>query len=138
VTASGHPVLGGASLRGDPTTGIADDPKGPLFRTIGRRSKKLTRTTLSQPDAYRMIERRTEAAGIETKMGNHSFRATGITAYLKGGGTLQKAATMANASTRTTQLYDRRSGEVTLDEFERVGFDLYPFVPETVVSHKCQ
>jgi hypothetical protein len=32
------------------------------------------------------------------------------------------AASMANhASTRTTQLYDRRSDEVTLDEVERVG-----------------
>jgi site-specific recombinase XerD len=103
-------------------TGIADDPKGPLFRTVGRRTKRLTRTALSQPDAYRMIERRTEAAGIDTKIGNHSFRATGITAYLKNGGTLEKAASMANhASTRTTQLYDRRSDEVTLDEVERVG-----------------
>jgi integrase/recombinase XerC len=46
----------------------------------------------------------------------------GITAYLKNGGTLEKAASMANhASTRTTQLYDRRSDEVTLDEVERVG-----------------
>jgi site-specific recombinase XerD len=103
-------------------TGIADDPKGPLFRTLGRRTKQLTRTALTQPDAYRMIERRTAAAGIETRIGNHSFRATGITAYLKGGGTLEKAASMANhASTRTTQLYDRRSDEVTLDEVERVG-----------------
>jgi site-specific recombinase XerD len=103
-------------------TGIGDDPKGPLFRTLGRRTKRLTRTALSQPDAYRMIERRTEAAGIDTKIGNHSFRATGITAYLKNGGTLEKAASMANhASTRTTQLYDRRSDEVTLDEVERVG-----------------
>jgi integrase/recombinase XerC len=61
-------------------------------------------------------------SGIETKIGYHSFRATGITAYLKNGGTLEKAASMANhASTRTTQLYDRRSDEVTLDEVERVG-----------------
>ncbi|MGA8694398.1 MAG: tyrosine-type recombinase/integrase, partial [Xanthobacteraceae bacterium] len=68
------------------------------------------------------IERRTEAAGIETKICNHSFRATGITAYLKNGGTLEKAASMANhASTRTTQLYDRRSDEVALDEVEPVG-----------------
>ena len=102
--------------------GIGDDPKGPLFRTVGRRSKRLTRTALSQPDAYRMIERRTGVAGIETKICNHSFRATGITAYLKNGGTLEKAASMANhASTRTTQLYDRRSDEVALDEVERVG-----------------
>ena len=68
-----------------------------------------------------MIRRRAAAADIETKIGNHTFRATGITAYLKNGGTLEKAAAMANhASTRTTQLYDRRSDEVSLDEVERV------------------
>ena len=61
------------------------------------------------------------AAGIATKLGNHSFRATGITAYLKNGGTLEKAAAMANhASTRTPQLYDRRRDEVSLDEVERI------------------
>jgi hypothetical protein len=49
------------------------------------------------------------------------LRATGVTAYLKNGGTLGKAAQMANhASTRTTQLYDRRAEEVTLDEVERI------------------
>jgi hypothetical protein len=55
-----------------------------------------------------MIRRRAAAAGIGTKLGNHSFRATGITAYLKNGGTLEKAAAKAkanHASTRTTQLY---------------------------------
>jgi hypothetical protein len=42
--------------------------------------------------------------------------------YLNNGGTLEKAASTANnASTRTTQLYDRRADEVTLDEVERVG-----------------
>ena len=56
------------------------------------------------------------------RLGNHSFRATGITAYLKNGGTLEKAAAMANhASTRTTQLYDRRRDEVSLDEVERIS-----------------
>ena len=54
-----------------------------------------------------MIRRRAAAADIQTKIGNHTFRATGITAYLKNGGTLEKATAMANhASTRTTQLYD--------------------------------
>jgi integrase len=68
-----------------------------------------------------MIRRRAAAAGIATKLGNHSFRATGITAYLKNGGTLEKAAAMANhASTRTTPLYDRRRDEVSLDEVERI------------------
>ena len=101
--------------------GLRDDPKGPLFRTIGRGTDKLTRTPLPQPNAYAMIGRRAAAAGIKTKLGNHSFRATGITAYLKNGGTLEKAAAMANhASTRTTQLYDRRRDELTLDEVERI------------------
>jgi integrase len=68
-----------------------------------------------------MIQRRARGAGIRTKIGNHTFRATGITAYLKNGGTLEKAALIANhASTRTTQLYDRRSDEVSLDEVERI------------------
>ena len=70
---------------------------------------------------YAMIGRRAAAAGIATKLGNHSFRATEITAYLKNGGTLEKAAAMANhASTRTTQLYDRRRDEMSLDEVERI------------------
>ena len=102
-------------------TGLMDDPKGPLFRTIGRGTGKLTATPLPQANAYAMIRRRAAAAGIATKVGNHSFRATGITAYLKNGGTLEKAAQMANhASTRTTQLYDRRREEMNLDEVERI------------------
>jgi integrase/recombinase XerC len=102
--------------------GLGGDPKGALFRTIGRGTDKLTTTRLPQANAYAMIRRRALAAGIETKIGNHTFRATGITAYLKNGGTLEKAAAMANhASTRTTQLYDRRRDEVSLDDVERVA-----------------
>jgi integrase/recombinase XerC len=72
-------------------------------------------------DAWK-IRRRAASAGIATKIGNHTFRATGITAYLKNGGTLEKAAAMANhASTRTTQLYDRRGDKITLDEVEQVA-----------------
>lgn len=108
-----HAYLDGAGLRGD--------PKGPLFRTLGRGTGRLTRTALPQANAHAMVQRRAAAAGLATRIGNHSFRATGITAYLKNGGTLEKAAAMANhASTRTTQLYDRRPDEVTLDEVERV------------------
>lgn len=97
------------------------DPKAPLFPTIGRTTSQLTRTPLHQANAHAMIRRRAKQAAIATKIGNHTFRATGITAYLKNGGTLEKAATMANhSSTRTTQLYDRRPDDVTLDEVERV------------------
>jgi len=102
-------------------TGLLSDAKGPLFRTISRGTHRLSTAAMSQADAHAMIRRRAATAGIETLLGNHSFRATGITDYLKNGGTLEKAAAMANhASTRTTQLYDRRHEEMTLDEIERI------------------
>jgi site-specific recombinase XerD len=102
--------------------GIAADSKGALFRTIGRVTGRLTTTPLPQQNAHAMIRRRARAAGIKTLVGNHTFRATGITAYLKNGGTLENAAAMANhASTRTTQLYDRRRDDISLDEVERIS-----------------
>src|SRR5271167_3113352 len=101
--------------------GLAADPKALLFQSYNRPTRQLTGNLLSQPNAYEMIQRRARWAKITTKIGNHTFRATGVTAYLKNGGTLENAALMANhASTRTTQLYDRRAEEVTLDEVERI------------------
>jgi integrase len=72
-------------------------------------------------DAYRMIQRRAGELGIKAKIGCHTFRATGITAYLEGGGTLENAQLMAaHESPRTTKLYDRTGDEITLDEVERI------------------
>ena len=69
-----------------------------------------------------MVQRRAKAAGIETNIGNHTFRATGITAYLKNSGKLEVAQHIANhESPRTTKLYDRREDEVSFSEIERVG-----------------
>ena len=69
--------------------GIAGEKDGPLFLTTGRSTGTPQRMT--QPDAYRMIERRARQAGIKTKVGNHSLRGTGLTDYLKSGGTLEHA-----------------------------------------------
>ena len=100
--------------------GIAGEPDSPLFRTTGRKTGQVQ--ALWQQDAYRMIQRRATAAGIKTRIGNHTFRATGITAYLKNKGTLEHAQTIANhASPRTTKLYDRRSDEISLDEVEKIA-----------------
>ncbi|WP_026605536.1 tyrosine-type recombinase/integrase [Methylocapsa acidiphila] len=101
--------------------GLAADLKALLFQTYNRASRQLSGAPLPQANAYAMIQRRAKAAGITTHVGNHTLRATGVSAYLKNGGTLERAALMANhASTRTTQLYDRRAEEVTLDEVERI------------------
>jgi integrase/recombinase XerC len=47
-----------------------------------------------------MVRRRAAAADIATAIGYHSFRATGITTYLKNVGTLERAATMATTPQR--------------------------------------
>src|ERR1700722_4736210 len=97
------------------------DANGHLFRTTMRRSGILTEKPLHQQDAYRMIQRRAKAAGIETKIGNHTFRATGTTTYLKNSGKLAVAQHIANhESPRTTKVYDRRQDEISLDEIERI------------------
>ena len=102
--------------------GIAEDPDAPLFQTAAGRTGRLTGKPLWQQDAYRMIQRRAKAAGIQTRIGNHTFRATGITAYLKNSGTLETAQHIANhESPRTTKLYDRRQDEISLDEVERIA-----------------
>ena len=73
------------------------------------------------PDAWRMIRRRAAVAGIAEPIGNHSFRATGITNFLENGGTLEHAQDMAaHASPRTTRLYDRRKERITQAQVERI------------------
>lgn len=102
-------------------TGIDADVKGFLFRTAPRHAGELTDRPMSQADVYRMIGRRAGDSGIETRIGCHSFRATGITEYLRNGGKLEVAQQMANhESARTTGLYDRRNDQVSLDEVERI------------------
>ena len=101
--------------------GIANDPKGWLFRTTEGQSGILTDRPMDQTAVYRMIRRCASDAGIQTKIGCHTFRATGITEYLRNGGKLEVAQQMANhESARTTGLYDRRDDQVSLDEVERI------------------
>jgi integrase/recombinase XerD len=53
----------------------------------------------------------------------HTFRATGITAYLQHGGTLEHAQRIAaHQSARTTTLYDLTRDEISLEEVERIKF----------------
>jgi len=82
----------------------------------------LTDRLMHRIDAYQMVRRRTAEAGLNGKLGCHVFRATGITAYLEAGGTLENAQAMAaHESPRTTKLYDRTGDEITLDEVERIA-----------------
>jgi len=101
--------------------GIRDGDKSPLFRSAVGRTGTLTATAMNRVDAWRMIQRRAAELGTRARMGCHTFRATGITAYLEAGGTLENAQAMAaHESPRTTKLYDRTGDEITLDEVERI------------------
>ncbi|MCA3229394.1 MAG: tyrosine-type recombinase/integrase [Burkholderiales bacterium] len=107
-----HAYIDGAQL---------GDTKGYLFRSAAGRTGRLSDKAMAQADVFRMVGRRAEASGIRTRIGCHSFRATGITEYLRNGGKLEIAQQMANhESARTTGLYDRRTDQVNLDEVERI------------------
>ena len=100
--------------------GIAGQKKTPLFRSLDTH-RKLTDRPMDRNDALRMIKRRAKAAGLSEDTCCHTFRATGITAYLEGGGTIEHAQQIANhESPKTTKLYDRTSDQIDLDEIEKI------------------
>jgi site-specific recombinase XerD len=102
--------------------GIRNADKSPLFRSAAGRTGTLTEKPMNRVDAWRMIQRRAADLGTRVKIGCHTFRATGITAYLEAGGTLENAQAMAaHESPRTTKLYDRTGDAITLDEVERIA-----------------
>ena len=101
---------------------IIKDLKGPVFRNVAGKTNVLLTTRLNQRDALSAVKRRAKAAGLSERMVcNHTFRATGITAYLLNGGTLDKAQQIAaHANSQTTRLYDRSNDKMSLDEIERI------------------
>jgi len=102
--------------------GIEDDRKGPLFRAAIGKTKKLGEGAMSRTDVWFMVRRRAADAGIETAIGCHTFRATGITDYLSNGGRIEVAQRMAgHSNAKTTGLYDRRNDDVSVGEVERIG-----------------
>jgi site-specific recombinase XerD len=101
--------------------GIWDEKKSPLFRSVDKH-RRITANPMTRTDVLRMVKRRALDAGLPSSTCCHTFRATGITAYLENGGTIENAqAIAAHESPRTTKLYDRTSDEITLDEVERIA-----------------
>ncbi len=99
---------------------ISGAKKSSLFRTINK-YRRLSENSMYTVDVLRMIKRRAKEAGLPSTTCCHTFRATGITAYLENGGTIENAqAIAAHESPRTTKLYDRTSDEITLDEVEKI------------------
>jgi len=94
-------------------TGIAGEPKSSLFRSANRRTGQLTAKPLRRNNALDMVKRRAKAAGLPSRICCHTFRATGITAYLEEGGTIEKAQAIAcHESPKTTKLYYAQIAEM--------------------------
>jgi site-specific recombinase XerD len=105
------------------TAAIGGARNSPLFRTFDRKAgRAVTERPMNTNDVLRMIKRRARRIGLPIGTCCHTFRATGITAYLENGGTIENAqAIAAHESPRTTKLYDRTSDEITLDEIEKIS-----------------
>ena len=96
------------------------DARAPLFQSVDR-TGRLSGRPLGRRAVLAMIKRRAVAAGLPASTCCHTFRTTGITAYLSNGGTLEHAQRIAgHASPKTTKLYDRTADAVSLDEIERI------------------
>ena len=101
--------------------GISGLGRTPLFRASLGRTGRLTDQGITEAGVLQMIKRRSREAGLPAEICCHTFRATGITAFLANGGELSKAQAIAgHESPRTTKLYDRTAEELTLDEIERI------------------
>ena len=99
---------------------ISDDRNGPLFRSLNRK-RQLTERRLVPREVLAMVKRRAARASLSPDVCCHTFRATGITAYLGNGGTLEHAQNIAgHESPRTTKLYDRTNDAISLSEIERI------------------
>jgi site-specific recombinase XerD len=86
------------------------------------KTKRLGQGAMSRVDVWYMVRRRASDAGIETPIGCHTFRATGITDYLTNGGRIEVAQRMAgHSNAKTTGLYDRRNDDISVGEVERIG-----------------
>jgi site-specific recombinase XerD len=99
-----------------------EEEGAPLFQTIGR-SKELTGRALSRTSILRMVKARAKEGGLDPRrVCCHTFRGTGITAYLGNGGKLEVAQHIAGHSdASTTKLYDRRRELVNQEEVEKIA-----------------
>jgi len=94
----------------------------PLFRTMTRR-KTLSGRPMSRTSVLRMVKSRAKETGFDpSRVCCHTFRGTGITAYLENGGKLEVAQHLAgHADGSTTKLYDRRREIVSKEEVKKIG-----------------
>ena len=102
------------------SAGIATERGSPLWRSLTR-TRELGERRMSRVDVFRMVKRRVKPVALGNAANCHTFRASGITAYLLNGGTLERAQAIAgHESARTTQVYDRPADDIAVEDVERI------------------
>jgi hypothetical protein len=99
----------------------------PISRTVPRPSVNIDHSSWLCASCVPDFRFKHSQGGTQAHLGFRlrleiTFRATGITAYLKNGGKLEIAQQIAAHDHQGQQgLYDRRDDDVNLDEVERIG-----------------
>lgn len=94
----------------------------PLFRSVLRRTGKLTANAMTSKSICELVKRRLKDAGLPERLSPHSFRVAAVTDLLTQGVPLEDVQYLAGHSEpRTTALYDRRQKKVTRNIVERIS-----------------
>ena len=102
---------------------LFDKPEEPLFQSAKAKTGKLTGKQFDRVSAWKMIQRKAKAGKVFKQIGNHTFRATGLTNYLNSGGDIKGARNLANHShSSTTELYDRTGDANKIEEINRISY----------------
>jgi integrase/recombinase XerD len=104
-------------------SGLNESPAMPLFPAFSENRELITSRHMTRVNVWGLVQTRARAAGLKKRIGCHSFRATGLTAYMNAGGQLDIAQRIAGHSQlSTTKIYDRSKDRVTIEEIEKVSF----------------
>lgn len=108
---------------GDGAEGCDPNPHGYVFRRWDKGRKRLTSRPMDRVVCWRMVKRRAKAIGLDPKVSNHTFRATGLTRIIAASGSLETARRVANhSSVNTTKLYDHNSQAVKPEDVDLIEY----------------
>jgi integrase/recombinase XerD len=90
---------------------LASNPSAPLFPSFGKNRETIESRRLNRRSVLKLVEKRARTSGILKRVCCHSFRATGVTQFMKSGGTIEIAQRIAgHTSPAPTRIYDRSGG----------------------------
>ena len=104
-------------------SGLVSNPSMPLFPSFTHNRLLILNKHMTRMNVWKLVQTKANAIGLKKSLGCHSFRATGLTAFMTAGGQLEMAQRIAGHSqSATTKLYDRSKDRLTVQEIEKISF----------------